>query len=109
MLKNPETYEIMNPTTIGIPKGTLVLGKHSGRAAFKDRINTLGYEITDAQIEAAFTKFKTLADKKKEVFDEDIESLIEEQLEQSSACGNWSACRSPPAAPPCPPPPSPAR
>ncbi|HEV7298682.1 MAG TPA: 2-isopropylmalate synthase [Tepidisphaeraceae bacterium] len=83
MLKNPETYEIMNPATIGIPKGTLVLGKHSGRAAFKDRINTLGYEINDAQIEAAFTKFKTLADKKKEVFDEDVESLIDEQLEQS--------------------------
>jgi len=81
MLKHRETYEIMNPATVGIPKGTLVLGKHSGRAAFKDRITTLGYDVTDTQIEAAFVKFKTLADKKKEVFDEDIESLIDEQLE----------------------------
>jgi 2-isopropylmalate synthase len=81
MLKHRETYEIMNPATVGIPKGTLVLGKHSGRAAFKDRLTTLGYDVTDEQIEAAFVKFKALADKKKEVFDEDVEALIDEQLE----------------------------
>src|SRR5688572_18486645 len=81
MLKYRETYEIMDPTTVGIPKTSLVLGKHSGRHAFKDRITQLGYKITDQQLEAAFTKFKALADKKKEVFDEDIEALVDDQLE----------------------------
>ena len=87
VLKYRETYEIMDPATVGIPKGALVLGKHSGRAAFKDRINTLGYHLTDEQVEAAFVRFKTLADKKKEVFDEDIEALVDSQLEISA--GLW--------------------
>ena len=81
VLKYRETYEIMNPATVGIPKSALVLGKHSGRHAFKDRVIQLGYTLTDEQIEAGFVKFKTLADKKKEVFDEDIEALVDEQLE----------------------------
>ena len=81
VLKYRETYEIMDPTVVGIPKGTLVLGKPSGRHAFKDRVLTLGYKLTEEQIEAAFTKFKQLADKKKEVFDEDIEALVDDQLE----------------------------
>jgi 2-isopropylmalate synthase len=81
MLKNRETYEIMDPTEVGIPKTSLVLGKHSGRAAFKDRVKQLGYTVTDEQVEAAFGKFKTLADKKKEVFDEDLEALVDDQLE----------------------------
>jgi 2-isopropylmalate synthase len=81
ILKYRETYEIMDPTTIGLPKNSLVLGKHSGRHAFRDRILQLGYTITDEQVEAAFVKFKTLADKKKEVFDEDIEALVDDQLE----------------------------
>jgi 2-isopropylmalate synthase len=80
MLKYRETYEIMDPSTVGIPKSSLVLGKHSGRHAFKDRVNQLGYTLTDEQLEAAFAKFKALADKKKEVFDEDIEALVDEQL-----------------------------
>ncbi len=88
VLKYRETYEIMDPATVGIPKGTLVLGKHSGRHAFKDRVTTLGYHLTDEQVEAAFARFKTLADKKKEVFDEDIEALIDDQLE--IAHGLWS-------------------
>jgi 2-isopropylmalate synthase len=88
MLKYRETYEIMDPASVGLSKTNLVLGKHSGRAAFKDRVSTLGYTLTDAQIEAAFTKFKTLADKKKEVFDEDIEALVDEQLEVHS--GLWT-------------------
>jgi 2-isopropylmalate synthase len=83
MLKHRETYEIMDPATIGLKKTELVLGKHSGRAAFRDRVTTLGYTMTDEQIESTFVKFKALADKKKEVFDEDIESLIDEQLEVS--------------------------
>ncbi|HLL88730.1 MAG TPA: 2-isopropylmalate synthase [Tepidisphaeraceae bacterium] len=81
VLKYRETYEIMDPASVGIAKTELVLGKHSGRAAFKDRITTLGYTLSDEQVEAAFAKFKALADKKKEVFDEDVEALIDEQLE----------------------------
>ena len=81
MLKNRETYEIMDPQSVGIPKTSLVLGKHSGRHAFRERVGFLGYNLTDPQIESAFDKFKALADKKKEVFDEDIEALIDDQLE----------------------------
>jgi 2-isopropylmalate synthase len=81
VLKFRETYEIMDPVSVGIPKNALILGKHSGRAAFRDRVSQLGYTLTDEQIEAAFTKFKALADKKKEVFDEDIEALVDDQLE----------------------------
>jgi 2-isopropylmalate synthase len=71
----------MDPVSVGIPKNALILGKHSGRAAFRDRVAQLGYTLTDEQIEAAFVKFKALADKKKEVFDEDLEALVDEQLE----------------------------
>ncbi len=81
ILKYRETYEIMDPATVGIPKSSLVLGKHSGRHAFKDRVTQLGFNLTDDQIEIAFVKFKTLADKKKEVFDEDIEALVDSQLD----------------------------
>ena len=88
MLKHRETYEIMDPSTVGIPKSSLVLGKHSGRAAFKDRAMQLGYTLSDAHLEPAFVKFKALADKKKEVFDEDIEAIVDDQLEISS--GLWT-------------------
>jgi 2-isopropylmalate synthase len=88
MLKYRETYEIMDPTTVGIPATSLVLGKHSGRHAFKDRVQQLGYKLTDEQLESAFTRFKSLADKKKEVFDEDIEALVDDQLELSG--GLWT-------------------
>ncbi len=81
VLKYRETYEIMDPAHVGIAKNELVLGKHSGRHAFKDRVTQLGYTLNNEQLEASFVKFKTLADKKKEVFDEDIEALIDEQLE----------------------------
>jgi 2-isopropylmalate synthase len=81
VLKYRETYEIMDPASIGLAKNELVLGKHSGRHAFRDRIVQLGYTLSDEQVEAAFHKFKALADKKKEVFDEDLEALVDEQLE----------------------------
>jgi len=87
VLKYRETYEIMNPADVGIPKTSLVLGKHSGRHAFRERAVFLGYQLNDEQLEAAFVKFKTLADKKKEVFDEDIEALVDDQLELST--GLW--------------------
>jgi 2-isopropylmalate synthase len=80
ILKYRETYEIMDPTMVGIPKSSLVLGKHSGRHAFRDRVVQLGYALSDEQIESTFARFKALADKKKEVFDEDIEALIDSQL-----------------------------
>jgi 2-isopropylmalate synthase len=80
VLTNPQTYEIMRPDDIGVPASRLVLGKHSGRHAFKERVDALGYALTDEQINAAFEKFKTLADKKKQVFDADIEAIIDQQI-----------------------------
>jgi 2-isopropylmalate synthase len=82
VLKHRETYEIMNPTDVGIGKNELVLGKHSGRAALRDRAVTLGFALSDEALDKVFIEFKKLADKKKEVFDEDVEALIDAQLDQ---------------------------
>ncbi|MEG1066926.1 MAG: alpha-isopropylmalate synthase regulatory domain-containing protein, partial [Erysipelotrichaceae bacterium] len=76
MLAKKETYEIMSPCTIGIPENKMVLGKHSGKHAFKDRLISLGYDLNDNEIEKAFIDFKSLADKKKVVNDKDIEALL---------------------------------
>lgn len=84
VLKEKITYEIMNPQDVGIPSNKLVLGKHSGRHAFKDRLEDYGYYLDDKAFENAFKKFKDLADKKKYVFDEDIEALISEEFVRSS-------------------------
>lgn len=78
VLKNTETYEIMTPELVGVGKSSLVMGKHSGRAAFKSKIKDLGYELGDNAIEDAFNRFKALADRKKHVYDEDIEALVDE-------------------------------
>jgi 2-isopropylmalate synthase len=81
MLKNRNTYEIMTPESVGVNKTSLVMGKHSGRHAFKDKLNDLGYiGITDDVIQEAFGKFKILADKKKHVYDEDIAALVDDSL-----------------------------
>jgi 2-isopropylmalate synthase len=80
MLKEKTTYEIMTPQSIGIPKSDLVLGKHSGRHAFREKLKELGYELSDEQFQRAFGCFKQVADKKKEVFDEDIETIIAEEI-----------------------------
>ena len=80
MLKNAETYEIMTPESVGVQKTSLVMGKHSGRNAFRDKLEQLGYELSDNQLQDAFTRFKDLADRKKEVYDEDIEALVDENL-----------------------------
>ncbi len=81
MLKNRETYEIMTPESVGVKKTSLVMGKHSGRHAFKDKLNDLGYtDVTDDVIQAAFGKFKILADKKKHIYDEDIIALVDDSL-----------------------------
>ena len=76
VLKERSTYEIMNVEDIGIPQNKMVLGKHSGKHAFKDRIESLGYDIDDKVLEDKFTEFKALADKKKIVTDSDIEALL---------------------------------
>ncbi len=80
VLKEKLTYEIMTPQSIGLPSNMLVLGKHSGRHAFRERIKSLGYELTDEQIDNAFVVFKQVADKKKEVYDEDIEAIIADRV-----------------------------
>ena len=81
MLKNRETYEIMTPESVGVKKTSLVMGKHSGRHAFKEKLNDLGYaDVTDDVIQTAFGKFKVLADKKKHVYDDDIMALVDDSL-----------------------------
>ncbi len=81
MLKNRNTYEIMDPAAIGVPESKLVLGKHSGRHALADRISELGYSVDDVTLDKVYEAFKSLADKKKDVYDEDIEAILDEQLE----------------------------
>jgi 2-isopropylmalate synthase len=85
MLKNRTTYEIMTPESVGYPSTSLVLGKHSGRHAFVQRIKDLGFEIDNDAVQSAFEEFKVLADKKKEVFDEDIEAIILNQSKDTEA------------------------
>ena len=80
MLKEPRTYEIMRPEDVGFAKTDLVLGKHSGRAALADRAKALGYHLTGEQLQTVFEQFKTLADKKKEIYDGDIAALCEQQV-----------------------------
>lgn len=84
MLKNNETYEIMRPETVGVAKTSLVMGKHSGRAAFQSKLEELGYELADNAFQDAFVRFKELADRKKHVYDEDIEALVDENLSTAS-------------------------
>jgi len=79
MLKNAETYEIMTPASVGIKETTLVMGKHSGRAAFKDKLRELGYELGDNAFQEAFQRFKDLADRKKHVYDADIVALVDDE------------------------------
>ena len=76
VLKERTTYEIMTAESVGIMKNSLVLGKHSGRAAFKTRLAEMGYNLDNEHLEKAFSAFKDLADKKKEIFDEDLEAII---------------------------------
>ncbi len=78
VIKNPETYEIMTPKSVGVPATNMVLGKHSGRAALQQRLTTLGVGVADTDIDKVFAAFKQLADKKKEIYDGDLIALIEE-------------------------------
>jgi 2-isopropylmalate synthase len=80
ILKEKLTYEIMTPESVGIPKTSLVLGKLSGRHAFKERVRELGYRLSEKDLELAFNRFKQLADKKRKIYDEDIESIVVEEI-----------------------------
>jgi 2-isopropylmalate synthase len=80
MLKNAQTYEIMTPESVGVKQTSLVMGKHSGRHAFVHKLRDLGYELAGNQLEDAFVRFKALADRKKHVYDEDIEALVDEEI-----------------------------
>ena len=88
MLKNASTYEIMRPQDVGIDDTDLVLGKHSGRAALKDRTVKLGYRLSEAQINELFDDFKKLADRKKEIYDSDIAALVNQR--SRAAHEQWS-------------------
>ena len=85
MLKHSGTYEIMTPESVGLTKSSLVLGKHSGRAALRDKLAALNIEIGENAFEDAFHRFKDLADKKKEVFDEDIIALLDSESRREDA------------------------
>jgi len=84
VLKNPMTYEIMRPETVGLSSNKLVMGKHSGRHAFRKKLEQLGYEFKEEEFNRLFKKFKELADKRKELLDEDIEALIGEEVLRSN-------------------------
>src|SRR5262244_2493775 len=80
MLKHTQTYEIMVPEDVGVKQTSLVMGKHSGRHAFVHKLEELGYQLAGNQLEDAFVRFKALADRKKLVYDEDIEALVDEEI-----------------------------
>ena len=80
VLKLAETYEIMTPQSVGLNRSSLVMGKHSGRHAFKEKLKELGYELGDNAIQDAFRRFKDLADKKKDIYDEDIVALVDDEV-----------------------------
>jgi len=84
VIKMPITYEIIDPRTVGVPSSSLVLGKLSGRHAFKQRLAELGYSLKDEDLNRAFAAFKELADKKKDITDRDIESLVAEEQRTAS-------------------------
>ncbi len=82
VLKERTTYEIMNPEMVGISKSNLVLGKHSGRHAFRQRLSELGYNLSEDELNKAFGRFKDLADKKKDITDFDLEAIVDEEIRE---------------------------
>jgi 2-isopropylmalate synthase len=84
VLQNPLTYEIMTPESVGLTKSTLVMGKHSGRHAFREKLKDLGFDLGDNAIQDVFRRFKELADKKKDVYDEDIIALVDDEVVRSN-------------------------
>ena len=90
VLKARATYEIMTPESVGRSSHKMVLGKHSGKHALQDRLKSLGFDPTDAELNAVFDQFKILADKKKEVFDEDLVALMAEETDSVEAGDDWT-------------------
>ncbi|RMF25656.1 MAG: 2-isopropylmalate synthase [Cyanobacteria bacterium J083] len=82
VLKHKLTYEIMDATSIGLTDNQIVLGKHSGRNAFRTRLKELGYELSDTELNKAFVRFKEVADKKKQISDRDIEAIVNDEIRQ---------------------------
>jgi 2-isopropylmalate synthase len=80
VLKDARTYEIMTPESVGVPQSQLVLGKHSGRHAFQKRLQGLGFTLAREQLNSAFERFKELCDKKKQVFDEDLAAIVDQEI-----------------------------
>jgi len=80
MLKHSGTYEIMTPESVGLHKSTLAMGKHSGRHAFREKLKSLGYDLGENALQDAFRRFKDLADKKKQIFEEDIVALVDDEV-----------------------------
>ncbi len=88
VLANALTYEIMTPSDVGVPQNTMVLGKHSGKHALREKLNTMGYELSDAELEKVFARFKVLADKKKNITTADLEAMV---LHRHNA--NYETCQ----------------
>src|SRR5262249_21501900 len=103
MLKERSTYEIMNPEDVGVPRTELVLGKHSGRHALKQRVIDLGYHLSEEQLQRVFDSFKVLADRKKVIYDADVEALAEAQIHSGPMLWTLEAisCNSGSATMPC--------
>ena len=76
VIANAQTYEIMNSADVGIPQNTMILGKHSGKHALREKLISMGYELTDEELENVFTRFKIMADKKKNLTNSDIEAMV---------------------------------
>jgi len=93
MLKNAQTYEIMTPESVGLTQSKLVMGKHSGRHAFRVKLEELGYELGENAIQDAFLRFKSLADKKKDVYDEDIVALVDDEVQSNKDSIQFSSLR----------------
>jgi 2-isopropylmalate synthase len=91
VLKNAETYEIMTPESVGLAESSLVMGKHSGRHAFKQKLEELGYRLGDNEFQDAFRRFKDLADAKKHVYDEDIVALVDDETMRDNAAIRFHA------------------
>lgn len=80
VMKERTTYEIMNPAMVGVAKSNLVMGKHSGRSAFRQRLEDMGFVLSDEELNKSFERFKKLADKKSDITDDDIEAIVEEEM-----------------------------
>ncbi|MCG8376214.1 MAG: 2-isopropylmalate synthase, partial [Chlorobiales bacterium] len=80
MLKNRQTYEVMTPESVGVPQTTIVLGRHSGKHGLQARLSSLGYKVTGAELEKVYERFLSIADKKKEIYDDDLRVLMGDEL-----------------------------